>query len=769
MEKSMSLRAERTMFSALAVLVVAAPLCIGGAHPQTQLALSAATWVIAGAYLLGMRRSKPLRAGFLVLLGAAALVWTLVQLVPLPARLLGWLSPHALSVRREVSPALGFAPITLDPAATLIEVVKLLGLFGLFACVTNFTRTQRRASALLLVVAATGGALALVAWVQRAAGVTRILCVYAPAGPLPNGFIGTFVAANHAASFFSLTALVGAGLALELRGRKRTLAVSCALLAATVVGLSRSRAGSLALALGALLLFASAMARRLGRGRGALLALILVGLASGLMLTVSDGLRERIVRMDGLHAWADNQKTRGWRDTLALIGHHPLTGVGRGAFEAPLREFRSAGEGVRLVHPENLPLQIASEWGVPAALAFIALFALWAVRARAALADSGLALVGAAAGLSAVLLHELADFSLEMAGVAVPFVVVLGVVAARTLEHGAGRGKLPRVPRPLAASVLALWPLALAGGWWGVNHSLDADTRRAEEAVRGQAPDAEQILAAARLRHPADDHFDLLAARLALARREGAPLRHLNRALQRNPSNWQAHYLAARYLAATGHPTQAALEYRAAVTCGLSNPPWDEIIRLLGPAHLRLAVPQRAESVMNVAQILAGKAFHDEAEAAADVAVELGEAQARWRLARLEVVARGARPERVRVAAEALLGDEDDAQHVVRAAQALAAVGLLDEAAGAIERGIRRHPHAGALYLQGARIQLAKGSPVAAQRQLQAMGRQPVALASRQEAEELLAQIADGLGDHEAALVARARARQLAKQRQLVP
>ena len=79
----------------------------------------------------------------------------------------------------------------------------------------------------------------------------------------------------------------------------------------------------------------------------------------------------------------ENQKTRGWLDGLRMAVDYRWTGVGRGAFEAPLRAYRSDDEEVRLVYVENFVVQSAAEWGLAATAALFVAAAL-AMRRRCA-------------------------------------------------------------------------------------------------------------------------------------------------------------------------------------------------------------------------------------------------------------------------------------------------------------------------------------------------------------------------------------------------
>jgi hypothetical protein len=125
---------ERTVVWAAALLAAVAPLLIGGAHPWTQVGLSAGALLVAGAALY-VHRERGLKLVPFAAAAALATGFTLLQLVPLPTGLAQLVSPAAMTVRAEsVGSAPAFMPLTLDVPATTLEVVKFLAYLGLLRC-----------------------------------------------------------------------------------------------------------------------------------------------------------------------------------------------------------------------------------------------------------------------------------------------------------------------------------------------------------------------------------------------------------------------------------------------------------------------------------------------------------------------------------------------------------------------------------------------------------------------------------------------------------
>jgi hypothetical protein len=217
---------------------------------------------------------------------------------------------------------------------------------------------------------------------------------------------------------------------------------------------------------------------------------------------------------------------------------------------------------MRFEWAENAPLQVLLDWGIPAGLAILCLtvWAVWrGVRARDR--EDPLA-AGALAGVVAVGIHELADFAVELPGVALPALAVLSTLYFRRGET-TGAKLLPH-PALWAVPVLLILPLL------------------AESRMRTAAEDGAALVALARnplvvtarvtafgedahRRHPADAYLlTVVAERLG---RDHHPdtLRWVNLAMERNPVHPIPHLMAAEVLADAGRKSQALVEYRLAV------------------------------------------------------------------------------------------------------------------------------------------------------------------------------------------------------------
>ncbi len=133
--------------AALAGLVVFCPLALGGAPtwvlgPLVGLATLALVLAGMGARRQGHALHVPWLA--LPLLAGAALC--LVQLIPLPAGLLGGVSPEAASLREFALVPLGLSsarPVSLEPPATWRELARYLAYALAFVAAVEVCRSRR--------------------------------------------------------------------------------------------------------------------------------------------------------------------------------------------------------------------------------------------------------------------------------------------------------------------------------------------------------------------------------------------------------------------------------------------------------------------------------------------------------------------------------------------------------------------------------------------------------------------------------------------------
>jgi O-antigen ligase len=226
------------------------------------------------------------------------------------------------------------------------------------------------------------------------------------------------------------------------------LLVATVLFLATVFSLSRMGMISMVASLGVM-----GAVLCTGRNRSLLAAaLTLILVASGVAASMWVGVAPVVEHFEQLpRNEASAQSSEGrvalWRDTLKLIGVHPWTGVGLGCFEVAFTTVQSIQLTYVADHAHNEYLELAAEFGLPAAVLLFSLLFWLAGRilraSRCARSSLTRALaLGSLGGTSALLVHSAADFNLYIPANGLVFAVLLGMGYAMSLEESASDGVL---------------------------------------------------------------------------------------------------------------------------------------------------------------------------------------------------------------------------------------------------------------------------------------------------------------------------------------
>ena len=357
-----------------ALAIGGSALAIGSVHTVT---LCVVTAVLAAAAVLGWWRAEPLKvrpvATLLLVTGFVLTAYTALQCVPMP---IGWLTaiaPHnadvwsrALSPLREAGPQ--WAPISSNPTATRIEVLKGVAYLLAFATALRVARKREGVAFLGGVVIMTGLVLAAAALLHPAFGAHKLYGIYEPGPGIAERHIAPLMNPNNLAAYLNmaLCLALAATLAPEPRVPRAITGAVVLVLGATQVWVA-SRGGVVTMVLGALLVVAiSRMVRTRRHGAAAALSAFAgIAAALGAVLIVLGGSDE-----------ASNELLAANVSKLAMFGHVmrmlpavPLFGCGRGAFESSFPPFRADVGHLTYAHPENVVAQWILEWGLPVGLA----------------------------------------------------------------------------------------------------------------------------------------------------------------------------------------------------------------------------------------------------------------------------------------------------------------------------------------------------------------------------------------------------------------
>lgn len=282
--------------------------------------------------------------------------------------------------------------------------------------------------------------------------------------------------------------LVGGTAFLATQTRSRRAAPAWAILAATtLIALNLSGGWRALLALPLMLVALWLLAMHLRAGEPVVANTWLIALSAALVLTVNSLLAPGQVLEGASTARSSSGQGRLqlYRSALAMAAEHPLLGVGPGGFS---REFpaRQTSLGVYSKFPHSLPLELASEWGLPAA-ALAVLMLAGALRESFSSPLPQASISGRV--LMVFLLHSSTDVQTQFPYLLVLAAVALGLMGARREPEERPESTTTLLCRTaLSLSCLALLVMSLSRLGAGFDRALaTAIAQKGRSPAAGEA------------------------------------------------------------------------------------------------------------------------------------------------------------------------------------------------------------------------------------------------------------------------------------------
>ena len=437
--------AERATWQARAAcgLAIGALFAFGGVYLPAAVAMAALAALAAAIVRPALARgdARVLDTALILCLACAAL-----QIVPLPASIVGALSPASLRLWGELS--LGGPPgrtalsiLPRDSVHALLVLATAVAVFWM----TRETFRVAGVRAAARAVAFAGFVVSLIAIAQSVTARGLLYWTWRPTFEGPEPF-GPFVNRNHFATWVTLAIPLCLGyLAARSRGRDprdamrplgariaraldgRTLfllAAAVTMSVALMLTLSRSGIAALGVALAWGLWLTRA---RHGRGRrwGLATAVLLAGVAA---IWNAPALISRFGRSSVGYA----DRIMIWRETLPIVRDFWATGSGLGTFESSMAFYQQSDRSVFFNQAHSEYLQLASEGGLlvalPVAAAAVAFWRLAAARLRADATWMYWIRAGAAIGLVAAALQSIWENGLRIPANALLAAILAGIV-----------------------------------------------------------------------------------------------------------------------------------------------------------------------------------------------------------------------------------------------------------------------------------------------------------------------------------------------------
>lgn len=454
----------------LVLAVVWPVLAFGGVYPWTYAVLAALTALFAVTALAagGWRVDRRLTGA-----AAAVLAAVLLQLIPMPRDVLATLSPaapvfleahnlgYALGVQSGAGPA---HPLSIDPAATERFVLFFLIVCLLFAGVRSLGAIGSLRF-LVTTITVLGGGVALIGLLQAGVSGTRMYGIWAP--QTATSVFGPFVNRNHFAALMLMALPVAmAQCAAYVRAMRRQAGESApvvellstraasqtllcgfaALLMSAALVMTRSRSGMAGFVVVLIAVVAMVAARRRTRQSFAVAAVVAAALAIG--VTAWIGWEPLVSRFDQLPGTRLSGRVDAWSEGARIARAFWPVGSGVNTYASAMLAYHDPAVEHYFRTPHNDYLQVLSDGGLLVGIPMALMLALLVVRITRALRSTAAqssfdawTRSGAAAGLLAVALQEVVDFSLQTPANAVMVAVLSGYILSESQQRPRAAGR----------------------------------------------------------------------------------------------------------------------------------------------------------------------------------------------------------------------------------------------------------------------------------------------------------------------------------------
>jgi putative inorganic carbon (HCO3(-)) transporter len=380
-----------------------------------------------------------------IVLWLCYLVLLALQIVPLPASLLSYLSPNAYALQENSMDGLFY--LSVDYGQSQISLLKSVSYFCLFLVTLILIRDGKTIKTLLFTILIAATLQALYGAFEVLLGLKHSIIFNLPVRDIATG---TFVYKNHFANYLMLGLSAGIGIMVAtlqtnqlnnkrnlLRSIVNTLLSSkalvriCLVIMVIALVMSKSRMGNTAFFVS--MSVCGFLALALIRNRNKSLTMLIISMFVIDLLIVSawfglDKVQERLTQT------SLSQETRDEvvRDALPIISDFPLFGTGGGSFYGVFPQYKKAEIHGFYDHAHNDYLQMTIEHGIPATLLLAILVilslykSLYAMRHRKNSIMKGAAFTVCMV-IIGMLIHMTVDFPLQAPANAGYFVVFLAL------------------------------------------------------------------------------------------------------------------------------------------------------------------------------------------------------------------------------------------------------------------------------------------------------------------------------------------------------
>lgn len=375
-----------------------------------------------------------------------------LQMLPIPPAFLKAVSPEAFRIHTTLGNATANAwqTISVNPYATLQDLLLLLCYAAIFAVIVRCCHTRAQVSAIVTTILFMGGLLVALAVLQKVFWNGRIFWFYPVDETLVSGtgIWGPYINRNHFAGYLGMAIPLALGLLLYLPSSVRAMpgvplsARIARLLSSPTIGsqatyfllvLAMTAALFASLSRGAMIAYTVSFCcfvwlthlRRSLAKRSLLIVAVALVLAMVVVFASWESLEQRFEDLDVDHI----SRLDVWKDSIGLLRDYPLTGSGLGTFETAFRRYQTKNISAIFDHTHNDYLELLTDTGAAGfalvataiTLFFISIYRRWRRRHSMYVKCVG---AGGLSSCCAMLVHSFTDFNLHIPANALLFTVI---------------------------------------------------------------------------------------------------------------------------------------------------------------------------------------------------------------------------------------------------------------------------------------------------------------------------------------------------------
>ncbi|GDY24301.1 O-antigen ligase family protein [Agarivorans sp. Toyoura001] len=467
-----SAKLEAIIFASFIFLLVWLPIPLGSNRPWAWSIMELLIAMQSLGLVYCFRHNIPwhyLRPGVFLLVALALFqLFTVLQLVSLPAGLLEWLAPNNAELRHRVlldaSANAAAQPLSLDPEQTKISLLKGVSYLLLALNTLLLVNRPKRIRTVLVAIVVSGTFQAFYGAMLLLSNTEQSPVFGMDIGPVATG---SYVYKNHFANYLLLSLMMGLALIVadlkvntanswrvQLSGlldaalSPKMLVRMCMIIMVIGLVMSRSRMGNSAFF--ATTLIGGVLALLLYRQRPKTLTVLIVSMLLIDVLIVSSmfGLSKVRERLSST-VLVDEGRIYIFDWALNMFKDFPVFGSGAGSFYSVFQAYLPQPISAFFDHTHNDYLQFAIESGLPitlllgAAVLWVAYRCLTTLNKRNDPLMKGTAL-GCFMAITAMLIHISVDFNLQAPANAATFVVILSLalIASHMPKQGYDTKKL---------------------------------------------------------------------------------------------------------------------------------------------------------------------------------------------------------------------------------------------------------------------------------------------------------------------------------------